>query len=137
MKNDFIVGSIINKYKHTQLVDYTPRIKQMESMQHKYNLCTKCEISLSFSVNQSKPSKVDLKKVSSSTSNSILVEIMEQKHRFKPDEKFIILVDGSRYEIRILSIFNKQVKLEQYFLHYDGSRGRLMPTSVRLVLITL
>jgi hypothetical protein len=109
----------------------------MGSTQHGYNLCTKCEISLNFPINQTRPPKVDLQEVSNSVSNSILVEIMEQKHRFEPNEKFIILVDGSRYGIRILTNSNKKVKLEQYFLHYDGFRGKLMPTFVRLVLITL
>src|SRR5271170_1341438 len=98
-------------------------------------LCRECEISVNFHPNK-RSKVVELSKVKNTADNVILSKIMEQKHKLQPSSRFKILVDGSRYGIRILSNTGSCVYLEQYFLHYDGKSGKLTPVWVRYVRIT-
>ena len=116
-------------------------------------LCTKCEISKSFDIGKI-PKVFDFKKVSNKTDNTILFQIYQKINNsqltnksklqqfpfsrcFEPGRKFMILVDGSRYEIEIISKTNKnqEIFLKQFFLHYDSKQGQLIPVSVRFVKI--
>ena len=58
------------------------------------HLCSECWISLSYRLSEV-PSKLDLKKVDSTSNNEILKQIMLMKSNFTSNRKFIILVDGS------------------------------------------
>jgi hypothetical protein len=93
-------------------------------------LCDKCEISLAYPVRDF-PSRVDYRPVSNKTDNEILVRILHRKTSFVKGNKFIVLVDGSRYGIEIVNVNKQYVSLKQYFLHYNGDN--LVPTVVRSV----
>lgn len=93
-------------------------------------LCTKCEISVNFSVNKIPP-HFDLKPVSTSD-NEILRCILE-KNIFEKCVKFVVLVDGARYGIEITKIAKTTVFLKQFVLHYNGDN--LVPVYVRFVKI--
>lgn len=43
----------------------------------------------------------------------------------------MIIVDGSRYIIRPLQMTSKSMILEQYFMHYDRKKQKVVPVMVR------
>jgi hypothetical protein len=95
-------------------------------------LCTSCKITKSFNLG-SIPAKYNYKSVSNMSNNIILKEIMENSAKFKVKEKFIILADGSRYGIEVCTVSKQKIIAKQYFLHYDGTRGKLIAVNVRFV----
>lgn len=104
-------------------------------------LCEKCSISLSFGVNRI-PSNCDFVQVSNRADNDILLEIFKSKEKLTSSYPFIILVNGSRYSIELLSknVLSRnrvEMNLKQIFLHNDCIRKKLVPVSVRLVKIVV
>ena len=98
-----------------------------------------CRITLSYSL-KNIPSNVDqLKRDIKSfadvnvSNNAILDEIMKNYDKLHKSKKILILVDGNRYDIELITERNKEVILKQYFKHYDGVRENLIPVSVRYV----
>jgi hypothetical protein len=77
-------------------------------------------------LNDVKRTKVD--------NNSILQSINE-KMSIEPQsgQRFIIIVDGSRYEIEICDHIGNTTILMQHFLHYNGKT--LVPVNRRKVII--
>jgi hypothetical protein len=98
-------------------------------------LCTKCEISVSYSL-RDLPKVPSLLPVSNRQDNAVLAAIYK-KNNFVVDTSFVILVDNSRYQIKICVVTKNIVRLKQYFLHYDDNRGALIPVNVRFVQLTL
>lgn len=96
------------------------------------NLCSKCEISLNFSVNKIPP-HFDYKLVSTSKNNEVLREILENKNKIQKPCKFLILVDVARYGIEVMRTTKDTVLLKQFVLHYNGKE--LVPVYVRFVKI--
>ena len=97
-------------------------------------LCSECLISLSYKLSY-QLSKVTYNSVCNTSKNFILFKILENKSKLTQNNKFIILVDGNRYGIEILSATHKLVCLKQYFLHYNGNQ--LIPITVRYVQIVI
>lgn len=100
-------------------------------------LCKSCTISKSFPVNKI-PKNYDFMPVNNTTSNAILDKIYESRQKLRPNNKFVILVDGSRYNIELVSSTskpNQTFTIKQYFLHNDSKRGQLVEVSVRFVKI--
>ena len=83
------------------------------------NLYSACLITLGFT-KQTEPNRLDFKQVSNKKTNQILYEILLDRKKLICGNDFLILVDGSRYAINILSSKNKYVFLKQSFLHYNG-----------------
>ena len=108
----------------------------MDPKRAPYKLCTTCEISKNFPVNQI-PKSFDYKKCSNQSKNDILLKIYESKEKLTPAEKFIIFVDKSRYGIETISKTEKEIRLKQFFLHYDSVKKNLVPVYVRFVIITI
>lgn len=95
-------------------------------------ICDKCEITLAFPVGKP-PKQINFMSVSNNSTNTVLVEILKLKACFIRGNRFIIIVDGSRYGIEIVNVTSDVIYLKQFFLHYDG--GKLVPFVVRLVKI--
>ena len=120
-------------------VDNNVKNTNYSTIKKSQKLCKTCEISLNFDGNKL-PECFDVMTVSNTSNNSILVKIMENKHRFNCGESFIILVDGSKYTIEILSNDGNKVELKQIVSHYNGGKGtqnNLMNSYVRFVRITI
>ncbi len=98
--------------------------------------CKECKISLGFKIGEvpANQAGIDFKNVPV-RENAILDQILASPHHKTIGAKFIILVDGSRYGIEIIGKSNNCVLLKQHFLHYDGKRGKLVPVSVRFVMM--
>lgn len=99
------------------------------------HLCKRCEISLNFPMGKI-PKYFNYKPVPTSNNNTVLGEILrESKQRNYTKDKFIILVDGARYGIKILNTLNDVIHLQQYVLHHNGEN--IIPVYVRYVKIFL
>ena len=102
-------------------------------------LCKSCKITKSFPINKI-PKIPDYGVVSNKSDNDILIQIYASRQKIATNAKFMILVDGSRYKIEVISVknvstHNREIVLKQYFLHYDAKRGQLMEVNVRFVKI--
>ncbi len=106
----------------------------MSNMTNK--LCKMCEITLNYPTNKF-PKNIEYKSVSNDKNNDVLVEIMKNKKRLKKNEKFLIIVNESRYGIFIQYSDKSKVILEQNFLHYDSNKMMLVSVYKRLVKILL
>ena len=66
--------------------------------------------------------------------NEILKEILvKMPKEAKPEEKFTVLVDGSRYGIEVRAVTKEKTILHQHFLHNTGTK--LVSVNYRTVVI--
>ncbi len=109
----------------------------MSMVDNTKDLYQSCEISRNFPVNRI-PWNFTYKSVSHKSNNLILLRIHESHNQIIANATpFIILVDGSRYEIESVKTTDNQIILKQYFLHYDSKRGQLVRVFVRFVRLGL